>query len=442
MDKKSLQILQINALDSPGGAAKVAYDLHTTYQKRGCNSYLAVGLKNTSDPFVVPFENGYFDFLLQLKKGKKLSLDSFYLVTQGIYQLSLRLRNPALRRLGQEVLYYPGIWRLFPVKGIQPDIVHCHNLHGGYFDLKALTRISLEYPLVLTLHDAWLLAGHCAHSFTCNKWRAGCRKCPDITIPLALQRDGSAQNWKVKRSIFQKSSFNLVTPCNWLMERVEQSIVNEGIISKTIIPNGVDQTIFHPGNQSLARIDLGLPENAIVILFAANGIKVSVWKDYPTLHKVICSISKEKLPKKVIFIALGDNSPSEKFGNTEIRYIPHIKNPEIIAKYYRASDIYLHPARAETFPLTIIEAMSSGIPVIASAVGGIPEQVEEGITGFLTPVGSVDQMVDSIVQLIRDGNLHESLGKNAERIAKEKYSLELQTDRYLNFYKQLLKDPQ
>lgn len=437
MNPHNQTIVQINTSDTGGGAEKVAFDLFKAYQRRGYNSYLAVGRKTTNDPYVVPFENGYFDFLLKLKKEQILSKESFFLVSKGLYQISRQLINQPLRMLGQELLYYPGIWRLFSMNGIRPDIIHCHNLHGGYFDLKALPQLSLEYPLVITLHDAWLMSGHCAHSFSCEKWKTGCGKCPDLTIPPALPRDGTAKNWSIKRSIFRKSSFTLVTPCNWLMDKVEQSIVNEGVSLKAVISNGVDQTIFHPGDRSIVRRELGLPEDAIIILFAAHGIRANIWKDYQTLHRVITYISRQKIPKKIIFIALGESSPSEKLLDIEIRFIPHTKDPKIVAKYYQASDIYLHPARAETFPLTIIEALSCGIPVIASAVGGIPEQVEEGISGFLTPVGSAEPMVERIIQVIQDDNLREKLGGNAEKRAKEKFSLVTQTTQYIKLYQEL-----
>jgi hypothetical protein len=50
-----------------------------------------------------------------------------------------------------------------------PDIVHCFNLHGSYFDLRALTWLSRRLPVIVDLRDAWLLSGHCAHSFDCER---------------------------------------------------------------------------------------------------------------------------------------------------------------------------------------------------------------------------------------------------------------------------------
>ena len=79
--------------------------------------------------------------------------------------------------LGREDFNHPGTWRLLDLTTGRPDIVHCHNLHGKYFDLTVLPWLSAKSTTVLTLHDSWLLSGHCAHSFDCARWIVGCGHC-------------------------------------------------------------------------------------------------------------------------------------------------------------------------------------------------------------------------------------------------------------------------
>src|SRR3546814_3518586 len=75
-------------------------------------------------------------------------------------------------------------------------------------------------------------------------------------------------------------------------------------------------------------------------------------------------------------LALGDSGPDEKVGNTELRFVPYQSEEAVVASFYHAADIYLHAAHADNFPTTLLEAAACGLPVVATAVGGIPEQVE------------------------------------------------------------------
>jgi hypothetical protein len=58
---------------------------------------------------------------------------------------------------------------------------------------------------MLTLHDAWLLSGHCAHSFDCQRWKTGCGECPDLDVYPASPRDATACNWRRKREILAEA---------------------------------------------------------------------------------------------------------------------------------------------------------------------------------------------------------------------------------------------
>src|SRR5207248_4324578 len=137
---------------------------------------------------------------------------------------------------GREDFHFPGTRRLLTLTAERPDVVHAHNLHGGYFDLRALPSLSAQVPLILTLHDAWMLSGHCAHSFDCERWRTGCGHCPDLTIFPAIERDATAYNWRRKRSIYSKSKLYISAPSRWLMQRVEDSTLQLGAKECRVIP--------------------------------------------------------------------------------------------------------------------------------------------------------------------------------------------------------------
>lgn len=141
----------------------------------------------------------------------------------------------------------------------------------------------------------------------------------------------------------------------------------------------------------------------------------------------------------MFLLLLGKKRPGERLVDTDrIRFVGYLKDPVQVAKFYQAADIYLHAAKAETFPNAVLEALACGTPVVATAVGGIPEQVEDGVTGFLVPQGNAEVMASRIEQLLSDDELRREMGIQAAKSARSRFSLEQQVNDYLNWYKEIL----
>jgi L-malate glycosyltransferase len=113
------------------------------------------------------------------------------------------------------------------------------------------------------------------------------------------------------------------------------------------------------------------------------------------------------------------------------------KQPRIV-DYLCASDILLLPSEQESFGLAALEAMACEVPVIASRVGGVPEVVDDGETGFLSPVGDVDKMADDAVRLLRDAKFRKETGKRARASAISRYSTDKIIPQYIAFYERIL----
>ena len=86
------------------------------------------------------------------------------------------------------------------------------------------------------------------------------------------------------------------------------------------------------------------------------------------------------------------------------------------------SDVFLLPSLQESFGLSALEAMSCGVPVVASNVGGLPEVIADGVTGFLHPPDAVDRMADSAAKLLSDPELHRRMAGEGVRLAVERFS--------------------
>ncbi|HET6908294.1 MAG TPA: glycosyltransferase family 4 protein, partial [Mycobacteriales bacterium] len=88
------------------------------------------------------------------------------------------------------------------------------------------------------------------------------------------------------------------------------------------------------------------------------------------------------------------------------------------------AEIYVQPSRREAFGLAALEAMQAGLPVIASAVGGLPELVVDGATGRLVPPGDVDALATAMAVLINDPELRRTWGTAARQRAEQHYGVE------------------
>jgi N-acetyl-alpha-D-glucosaminyl L-malate synthase BshA len=106
-----------------------------------------------------------------------------------------------------------------------------------------------------------------------------------------------------------------------------------------------------------------------------------------------------------------------------------------------AADVLLLPSETESFGLVALEAMASGVPVVASDVGGLPEVVEHGVTGFLAPVGDVDAMAGYCLQLLADRCNGGIYGTNARKRAAEKFDYRSIIPQYERIYQRLLGSP-
>jgi N-acetyl-alpha-D-glucosaminyl L-malate synthase BshA len=102
------------------------------------------------------------------------------------------------------------------------------------------------------------------------------------------------------------------------------------------------------------------------------------------------------------------------------------------------SDLFLLPSEMESFGLAALEAMSCQVPVVASAVGGLPEVVEHGTSGFLAPVGDIEQMSHYALKILMDRELAEEMGNRGREIARTNFSEEAIVGMYEDYYREVL----
>jgi glycosyltransferase involved in cell wall biosynthesis len=436
-------ITQVSTSEYNGGAERVALSLFQAYRQRGYTSRLCVGRKDSDDPDVsvlgnVKYRSAPARFLLERSRhirgvlGQVRGVSKMCTAIESLAQPGRWLR----KQRGIEEFDFPASYDLVRAQSEEPTIIHLHNLHGGYFDLRALPWISRHIPVVLTLHDAWPLSGHCAHSFDCDRWKVGCGDCPDLTIKPAVRRDATAYNWKRKSEIYARSNIAVCTPSDWLMNRVGESMLSGK--ECRVIPNGIDLAVFRPGDKEMARVALGLPTDADVVLLGRYRPKHDMWKDSRLMEEAMDALGASNRKRKLLFVSWGAERATREFIGTELRWISPQREVSKVSLFYQAADVYVHAAKVDTFPNSIIEALACGVPVVATAVGGIPEQIEDGVTGFLTPPGDTKALAVATSRLLCDFELRSRFSAQAAESARLRFSLDRQADDYLSWYEQLV----
>lgn len=256
------------------------------------------------------------------------------------------------------------------IKNYNPDIIHLHNLHGYYVNIKLLFEyLREEYfgKIIWTLHDCWSYTGHCAYySFAkCNKWERLCNNCiQKNSYPQSILFDNSKKNYQEKKALFTqlRNKLTVVTVSKWLEGEVKCSFFKD--CSIRTIYNGVDINKFKP-QMSLSRSKYGIG-NKYMFLCVADG-----WDLRKGYEKVI-ELSKA-INKKAVIVIVGINKKQRKTLPDNVIGIEHIENQKELIDLYCAADVLFNPSKEDTFGLVSVEAMACGTPVIVLDSTANPE---------------------------------------------------------------------
>lgn len=221
-----------------------------------------------------------------------------------------------------------------------------------------------------------------------------------------------------------KSAAGISSPSRFLKQKVSQGCSYYGNIED--IPYAVDTDLFKPGIKS----DLPL------ILFVG---RIEKRKGADILMQAIPQILK-KYPKcRFVFAGRICDDIKEEMRKVmhQVEFLGIVPHEELVGWYQKAS-IFVAPSVWDHSPNTIYEAMACGVAVIASRVGGIPEIVEDGITGLLVSPGSSLDLAEKILWLLNHPAEQKQMGHNARERATTHYNIDKIADQTLSFYEETL----
>lgn len=315
------------------------------------------------------------------------------------------------------------------IEKIKPDIIHYHSIYGLSF---SVTDLYPKIPKIMTIHESGMFCPtmnmllknetYCANLLCKNKNFINCVK--NVCVKNNLEASIRRALVTYVNSLFYKNINHFVVPSNALKNLVVSS--NIGIKSENIsvINNGIE---IEKNNEHktgyyflyVGRLD---KEKGIHYLLEA-------FKDLPKEIEVhIVGTGKEEINCKQF--AEDNNIDNVKFLG--------FKNREEIKEEYKNCIATILPCNwFENFPTTVLESFSFGKPVIASNIGGIPEQVEHNKTGLLFEVANVDNLKNHIMFYFSNQNIAYTHGENAYQKASTLYTSGHYIGQIINLYQKI-----
>ncbi len=311
---------------------------------------------------------------------------------------------PELARFALTIIYYSKI----VLKRIKPDLLHCFfTLPSGSCGLYCKKVYKVPYIISALGADV--------PGFNIGDWR--------LDAYHALTKPLSKSIWK--------SSSHTIANSNSLKETCKKFSPEQEI---EIISNGVDTELFYPDKNKHSKsnevqllfISRLMPQKGIDILIKACNV---LNKRGITNYKL--TIVGEGHLKGLMFSLIDEYNLKDK-----INYLGW-KDLEELPNIYRAADIFILPSVMEGMPSVVLQAMASGLPIVASRVKGFEELLEGNINGLFAEYNNPDEFAEALEKLIKSPELREKMSKKSLEKSKQ-FSWESIAKQYLEFYERAL----
>lgn len=253
------------------------------------------------------------------------------------------------------------------------------------------------------------------------------------------------QNYLLRKRIGLFLTKRFMRPIMAVSGFCKKQLVREGLNDEDILVlhNGIDVDHWRPsnGNGTLRR-ELNLGENQRLIGTVA---RIDKQKDFPTFLDVVERVLKE-LPD-VRFVIVGDGKGDEidllkqRIEEKQLnRYVYLTGHRNDLTDVYSSFDLFLMTSDNEGLPNTVLEAMAMGVPVVSTAVAGVPELVDDGSTGFLCDIGDGKRLAEKVVALIRNDSLRKDFGEKGRHHVVDNFSFNDRVRKLEDLYEFYVRD--
>ena len=413
-----MKILFINQIDKAGGAAIAAWRISNSLEKNF----------ETENSFIVASKHSDNENVFDCTPKNKMKrlIDEYILKitnTLGLQYISIPFHKQAI---------------LQKVKDIKPDIISLHNIHGGYFELGLLKKLSTYCIIVWTLHDMWSFTRNASYTFGKEAWQDLKTFPNEKTIYPQIGIDTGNYLIKKKKKIYQSSNLILVAPSKWLFDLAKQAPVFE---NKDIylLPNAINLDHFNAVDKRMSKKEIGVGPNEKTIFFNSDWIKIEARKGGDKLLSILVDLNKN-ITNKVTLLLIGREVPNEikSLSNLVINYQGKVYTENILVKLYNTSDVVIHPSIEDNLPNVLVEAAACGTPCIAFDVGGTSDIVINNYNGYLIKPFDINAFSSKIIELISDEEKLNRFSINARKHAEENFDSKIIARTYFSLFNKLL----
>lgn len=325
----------------------------------------------------------------------------------------------------------PEIYSRAQKEGMRSEIITCRHK----FDFKALSTLNrlIKEERIDIIHS---------HGYKSNLYGLIASKLSGVPIMATLHgwtgEDKKIRLYEKLDKWIIKKIDHLVSVSPSMSKELEKIGISNGEV--TFIPNAIDTDRFNSLNaKDNVCQELGIPENSVVIGTVG---RLNYEKGHIYLIRAIKDICYQ-MPKVKLLI-VGDGHLKENL-KKEAQDLGIGKNVlftgarKDIVSVYKSMDIVVLPSLTEGSPLVLLEAMSMGLPVIATRVGGIPSVVEKGV-GILVSPASDEELKKAILFLLKDSSLRNTMGERARQKIVSQYSIDTFYKKYTDLYSLIIKN--
>jgi glycosyltransferase involved in cell wall biosynthesis len=317
------------------------------------------------------------------------------------------------------------------LRRLRPDIINLHNLHSAFpwGWRPQLAAVTARFaPVVWTLHDMWSFTGRCAYSYDCERFCSGCgADCPTALEHPCLPAEDIASAWQQRQRMFHAApDLVAVTPSRWLAREAQRGLWAEHRVE--VIPYGVPTETYRPLPRAAARRALGLSAAGPVLLVAAVDL---------TERRKGAALLSQLPARPCTVLTMGRGTLPALDPAIHVHALGWVEDEATRVLAYNAADALLHPAPVDNLPNVVLEALACGTPTIALPIGGVPEMVRPGVSGWLAAAPTAAALAQAVERALAELAQGSDLRTACRQLAQDEYPLELQAHRYRRLFAEL-----